>query len=33
MKIELYLKKLEEVFKLIGYVENGDILVLNRRFN
>lgn len=32
-KIESHLKKSEEVFKLIGYVENGDTLVLNRRLN
>lgn len=32
-KIESHLKKSEEVFKLIGFVENGDTLVLNRRLN
>lgn len=32
-KIESHLKKSEEVFKLIGFVESGDGLVLNRRLN
>lgn len=32
-KIESHLKKSEEVFKLIGYVESADCLVLNRRLN